>query len=72
MIDSVKLTVINQVFDVRHLDHGKAVVFQKQLDAMNEPIQVCHMRQHVVSMDDVGPLTTLPELPGQFLTKELT
>ena len=62
MIDRVELAVVNEVHQIRTLDHRHAVILEDDPDALDEPVEVRHVRQHVVRQEHIGGLPFfLPE-----------
>ena len=67
MIDGVELALLDQVDNVRRLDHGDTRGLQQCLDAVDETVQVSDVREHIVGQEDIRLLaldgSVLPPAP---------
>ena len=55
VVDRVELAPVEQVLDVRHLDHGNPGRSEHLGHARDEPVEVRHVREHVVGVEHVCP-----------------
>src|SRR5438094_7857530 len=72
VVDGVKLAMIHEVLDIRHLDHCHASLLQKNAYAFDEPVEVRDVRQNIVGDDHVGSPSFRPQLPREILIEEGT
>jgi len=70
MVNRVELHMVNQVFDVVVLDDSHTIRFEQSLNSRYDPVQISHMCQDVVGVNDIRRLTTLKQLASQHLAKE--
>ena len=70
VIDGVELAMVEQVLQVGRLDHGDAAGLHQDGDPLDEAVEVRHVGQHVVRMNDVGALSLGREPRGQILAEE--
>ncbi len=70
VVDRVELGLVDQVLDVRHLDHGHARLLEHDPQSLDESVEVGHVGQHVVRVDDVGQLAAVGQFERQPLIEE--
>ena len=71
MVDGVKLAVIYQVHDVRHLDDGHSVILQDHVHAAGKTVEIGHVGQHVVEVEHVRPSALPLQLSAQLFVEEV-
>ncbi len=71
VVDRVELDLVDELPDVRNLDHGDAVRLQEPGDALDEPVEIGNVRENVVCVDDVCTSPLVDETRGQLATEEL-
>src|SRR4051812_21142728 len=70
VIDRIEFKVVNQTLEIRHFDYGNAVILQGLPNALDEAVQVGHMSEHIVGVDNVGAVTFANKLPCQLEGEE--
>jgi hypothetical protein len=71
VINGVELDLLHEVYEVRHLDDGDPVGFEKSRDAIHEAVEVRNVGEDVVRVDDIGALTFSDEPEGEIDAEEL-
>src|SRR5882724_1687918 len=71
MINGIKLTTVNHLLDVRHFDDGDTVVLQNLTYVAHEPVQIRHVRQHVIGVYYVGAVTFQEKTLDEILAKKV-
>jgi hypothetical protein len=72
VVNGVELASIDQVFDIRNLDDGDPRIFQDGGHPADHPVQVGHMSEHVVCVEDVGLLPSIAQAVAKLRTEEFT
>ncbi len=70
VVDRIKLAVIDEILDVRHLDDCPAILLEQHRDAGHESVQIRHVGQYVVGDDHLRRLALAAQLGGQILREE--
>ena len=70
VVDGVELALLDQVDNVRRLDHGHTRGLQQGSDAVDEAVQIGHMREHIVGQEDIRFLALGGQLFRQLFGKE--
>ena len=65
VIDGVELAMINEIFEIRDLNHRHAVAGQEHPQPLYKAVQVRHVGQDIVGVNDVRPHSLVLEILGQ-------
>ena len=71
VIDGIELAALNHLPDVRHFEHCNASFFQEPRDPTDYSIQIRHMGQNVIGMNDIGAYSFRAQLFGEFRSEEI-
>ena len=71
VVDRVELEAFDQLAHVRHLDLGDPVVGEDGRDALDEPVEIGDVGEHVVRDDHVGSLPLGRQTVGDVDAEEL-
>ena len=71
MVNGVKLTMINQVDDIRRLDDRLTGLFEDRFYACHKSIQIGDMSQNVIGEENIGFLAILDQFLRQALAQRM-
>jgi len=56
VINSIKLKLLDQVAQIRHLDRSNPILLENDFQTGNEAVEISHMRKDVVGVKNVALL----------------
>jgi hypothetical protein len=71
MINGVEFHAVDQLFDIRDLNNCHARGFQQRSKSCHNAIQISHMSQHIVGLNNVGLTWSVFDLLSQRFIKKL-
>lgn len=70
MIDRVEFDVVDQIFQIRSFNDNDAVRFQQGGKPGDDTVQIGDVSQHVVRMNDIGPVPGSDKVFGDLAPEE--
>ncbi len=71
VIDGVELVLLDQVGEMRKLQRNDAFGLQQQLQATNKVIEIRHLRQNIVTDQEVGLASCTDQFGGKRRAEEI-
>src|SRR5262245_50634039 len=71
MVNRIELAPVDHVLDVRRFDDDDALVLEERCQPTQNTVEIGDVREHVVSVDDIGPVVVPAEARGKLFAEEL-
>src|SRR5712691_8053304 len=71
MVDRVELYLVDHIEQVGNFDDCLAVLLEQGTNSAEHPVEVLHMGQHIVGMDDIGAPTFRGQAPRKLAPEKL-